>query len=663
MRNIRLVCFACSLALFFSAAALHWTHWTVIDKASMMLLSYGIMFSGFAGAWLCFPDGLSVSRKIALIVLISLLARILMMAVPVSDDVYRYLWEGKITAAGESPYRFPADHAHYASYRDTYWERMNHKDKLTAYPPLAELVFAAVSSMAYTPWAFKLVFVIADLCLIGVLIALLKQYGMDVRNTIFYAFNPLTLFAIAGEAHFDVLMVLAVMLSVLCLERRAYAWSWLWLGIAVQIKIAAIVLIPYYLWRCNWRYSWVSLAPLILPSFYFMDTLPNMLHGLWAFGGMHAFNGPLHSVIDYLLQREDVWATGVTIVLFGSFALWVNRTVNSPLKAAYLLIAALVLSSPVVHYWYILWIFPFIALYPSLSWLVLSLTSGVYFTSLYSVERGESWYLPVWAMWVMWLPFLLVLAYELRFFASFKRRPAARWQKPETLSVVIPALNESRQIKNCLLAVKSMQRQVDEIIVCDGGSSDQTAAIAKQLGARVVSTQSGRGTQIRAGLEVANADVVLVVHADCICGTDVSQKIMNVLARSPDVVGGAVGQRFKTSNIRLFVIEMLNDARAALGGASFGDQGQFFRTAAINKMGGFPDYPLMEDVELSLRMMGIGRTVLLDGGIRNSARQWQQAFVKRIWLIVKLVFVFRLNRLLQRDVTQKLYAIYYGGKK
>ncbi|MCP5241844.1 MAG: glycosyltransferase [Burkholderiales bacterium] len=662
MSSIRSVCFVCSLIVVFFAAALHWTHWAAMNRASVTLLSYGIMFIGFIGTWLCFPDGLSTSRKFGLILLISLIVRMPTMGVPVSDDVYRYLWEGKITAIGESPYRFPADHAYYDSHRDAYWEHMNHKDKFTVYPPLAELVFAAVGGIAYTPWMFKLVFVIVDLCVISVLIVLLKQYGMDVRNAIFYALNPLTLFAIAGEAHFDVLMILAIMLSLLNVEKRAYSWAWLWLSIAIQIKIVAIVLVPYYLWHCNWRYGWLLLVPLMLSSLVFLDTLPNMLQGLWAFGGMNAFNGPVHGVINYMLHGQVIWATGIVTVLYGLVALWTIRTVKNPLKAAYLLISALVFFLPVVHYWYILWILPFIALYPGLSWLVLSLTSGVYFTSLYSVEQGGTWHLPTWSMWVMWLPFLLVLVYELRFVAARRFRPDTPWPKPETLSVLVPTLNEQDQIRNCLLAAKSLLPRAEEIIVCDGGSTDQTVAIAKQLGARVVATRPGRGTQIRKGVEVSHSDVALVVHADCVCDGNVSQKIMNVLARNPDVVGGAVGQRFATSNMRLLIIEMLNDARATLGGASFGDQGQFFRTAAIKKIGGYPDYPLMEDVELSLRMQKIGRTVLLDSGICNSARQWQQGFIKRIWLIIKLVTVFRLNRMLRRDVTQKLYAIYYGRK-
>ena len=662
MRNPRRLFFSFSVALVLFAGAVHWTQWAINFKAASMLTSYAVLFIGFIGAWLSFPDRLSSGQKIGLILLISLLARILMIGMPVSDDIYRYLWEGKIIAAGESPYQHPADHPHYATLRDPYWAQMNHKDKLTAYPPLAELMFAGISSIAYAPWAFKFLFILADLCVIWILIGILTLRGADTRASLLYALNPLALFAIAGEAHFDVLLILAMMMSFLCVEKKSFIWAWIWLGIAIQIKIIALVLIPLFLWRCHWRHAWWIFIPLLLPSLYFLDSLPGLFQGLWAFGGANAFNGPIHGPISSLLYGDITSATYSVFALFGLVTLWVLWSVKTPTKAAYLIIAALVILSPVVHYWYILWIIPFVALYPSLSWLVLSLTSGAYFASTFSVENGEEWSLPVWAMYVLWLPFLLVLAYELRLVFLRQFRPFTLWDKPETLAIVVPTLNESAQIKPCLSALAAQHRPPDEIIVSDGGSTDDTATQARAMGFQVVSGKRGRGAQIRTGIAAAQSNVVLIIHADCICDRDVSQRIMRVLSNNPDVVGGAVGQRFRTSNHRLLLIEMLNDARATLGGSSFGDQGQFFRSAALRNWGGFPAYPLMEDVELSLRMMQSGRVVLLGGGIRNAARQWHDAFIKRILFILKLLVVFRWNRLLHRDVTHKLYAMYYAKK-
>lgn len=628
-----------------------------------MLVSYAILFIGFIGTWLSFPNGLSAGQKIGLILLISLLARILIMGMPVSDDVYRYLWEGKIIAAGENPYQYPANHTHYITYRDSYWEEMNHKDKLTAYPPLAELVFAGVSSIIYSPWAFKFLFILADLCVIWTIISILSLRGADIRTSILYALSPLTLFAVAGEAHFDVLLILSIMSSFLCIEKKAFAWAWIWLGIAVQIKFIAVVLIPLFLWRCRWRYAWLIFIPLTLPSLYFLVSLPGLFEGLWTFGVMNAFNGPIHGPITYFLNGNITVASLIIFTLLGLITCWTIWAIKTPAKAAFVLIASLVLLSPVVHYWYILWVIPFVALYPSISWLVLTLTSGAYFTSTFSIENGEDWFLPFWAMCLMWLPFLFVLAYELRIVILRSFKSTTLWCKPETLAIVVPTLNEYTQIIPCLRALTSQDRPPDEIIISDGNSFDHTVAAARAMGSRVVISKRGRGAQIKAGVDAATSDVVLVIHADCICTNDVSRRVMAYLTNNPDVVGGAVGQRFRTSNPRMLILEMLNDARATLSGISFGDQGQFFRTAAARNWGGFPDYPLMEDIELSLRMMQTGRVVLLGEGIQNSARQWHADFIKRVLLILKLVIIFRLNRLFNHNVTEKLSAMYYRKKQ
>jgi len=586
-----------------------------------------------------------------------------MLGMPVSDDVNRYLWEGKLVAAGESPYRFPAEHDYYAQYRDDYWADMNHKDKLTAYPPLVELIFALVNLIAYSPWAFKAVLIIADLLVIGVLIHFLSQYALPLQNVFLYALNPITLFAIAGEAHFDVLMMLAILLSLLFAKNKSYGWSWVWLGIAIQIKIIAVVLIPYYLWRCSWRHSVWLLVPLILPSLYFADTLTGMLQGLWAFGGTNAFNGPLHGPINYLLDGQTTRATGIVMMTFATLMLWVMLTVKTVMKAAFVLIAGLVLLSPVVHYWYVLWIVPFVVIYPALSWLLVSLSSGAYFMSTFAVQSGFEWSLPVWAMWVIWLPFLVVLLYELRMVLLRRLKPQPVWPQPTSLAIVIPTLNEEEKIQACLAALQNQVRPADEIIVSDGGSTDRTIAIARSMGVSVIHSEKGRGAQIKVGVSAIQSDTVLIVHADCVCDKTVSQQIMQVLEQNPDVSGGAVGQRFDQCSLRLLLIEALNDARASLGGASFGDQGQFFRVVALNSQDGVPDYPLMEDVELGLRLLQAGRVVLLDGGVNNSARQWNGTFLHRVGLILRLVFVFRVNRWLGRNITQQLYENYYSQTK
>jgi GT2 family glycosyltransferase len=99
-----------------------------------------------------------------------------------------------------------------------------------------------------------------------------------------------------------------------------------------------------------------------------------------------------------------------------------------------------------------------------------------------------------------------------------------------------------------------------------------------------------------------------------------------------------------------------------LGGWSFGDQGQFFHRAALGSVGGVPDIPLMEDVELSLRLGEAGGSVYLGGGLQVLARSWKTAFFRRVWLVIRLVLRYRWRRLRGEIRSDDLYAAYYPGK-
>ena len=114
----------------------------------------------------CFPK-LNTNYAILTILLVSLVVRLAVLPTAASDDVNRYLWEGKLYAQGVSPYSEPAEHEIYEPYRDHFWEEMNHKDKITAYPPLALHVFSFINSFSYSQWSYKVAFLIADLFLIA----------------------------------------------------------------------------------------------------------------------------------------------------------------------------------------------------------------------------------------------------------------------------------------------------------------------------------------------------------------------------------------------------------------------------------------------------------------------------------------------------------------
>lgn len=200
----------------------------------------------------------------------------------------------------------------------------------------------------------------------------------------------------------------------------------------------------------------------------------------------------------------------------------------------------------------------------------------------------------------------------------------ARPLTPRDISIVIPALNEAASIG---VAIQSaIDAGVGEIIVSDGGSTDDTLAIARDAGAsKLVRSFPGRGTQQNAGAAVATRDVLLFLHADNRLGDD----CLNQIAISEDFAWGCFRQRIDSPGRSFRAIEFGNSLRVRVRGMAFGDQAIFVRSNLFRQQGGFPEIPLMEDVELSQRLRRIKRPLLLPGPVIISPRRWEKNGIVR----------------------------------
>ena len=227
--------------------------------------------------------------------------------------------------------------------------------------------------------------------------------------------------------------------------------------------------------------------------------------------------------------------------------------------------------------------------------------------------------LPLWMQIAARLPFLFLFAAE-SITQGRNCRMADPSSKCRSVSVIIPTLNEEQHIVRCIRSV-SGNRHLCEIIVVDAGSGDQTREIARQAGARIivhdkpVESGGGRGGQIKAGIHAASGDVVAVVHADTLLPGSGIDRLMDVLNRCPDIAGGAVGGRFDSPRRRYRFLELANHFRAGFFKISFGDQVQFFRREPVVAHDLFPDIPIMEDVEFSIRLRRVGRVTYLFGNV------------------------------------------------
>jgi len=195
------------------------------------------------------------------------------------------------------------------------------------------------------------------------------------------------------------------------------------------------------------------------------------------------------------------------------------------------------------------------------------------------------------------------------------------------ISVVIPALDEEASLP---ATVRSCREAGEcEVIVADGGSRDLTVEVARRLADRVVAASSGRARQMNAGAGVARGDILLFLHADTLLPPGALDAVAGAL-RDRNVAGGAFRVALLPSpgagayvRAMLALTGRMITLRSSLTRSRTGDQAIFLRAETFRNVGGYPEIPLMEDVELSRAMRRKGRTVLLPHRVVTSGRRWE----------------------------------------
>jgi len=191
------------------------------------------------------------------------------------------------------------------------------------------------------------------------------------------------------------------------------------------------------------------------------------------------------------------------------------------------------------------------------------------------------------------------------------------------LAIVIPALNEAANLSQ-LLPDLARDCPGADIVVVDGGSGDDTAAVVARLpGPRLLESARGRAVQMNHGAREAGGDTLLFLHADTRLPDGAARAIEQTLAE-PGVVGGRFDVRFDNERPLYRVIAWFMNTRSRASGICTGDQAIFVRRADFEAVGGYPDIPLMEDIELSRRLKRRGNLRALRLRVTTSARKWER---------------------------------------
>ncbi|MDB5105860.1 MAG: glycosyl transferase, family 2 [Fibrobacteres bacterium] len=324
------------------------------------------------------------------VLFLGILIRLCILPMPPSDDMHRFLWEGKIIGYGFNPFLLAPNDPAVAHLRDGNWALVNHPDLPTLYPPLAQAFFWLLAKLGSTQWPFKMGFLAFDVLGFFVLRSIARRRSAIASEAVeplripaptprparilaIYFLCPLLIFEIAGRGHFDSVPVFFNLLFLGSLLARK-GWAPAALGLGAMTKISSLALAPLLLFALGWKraLAWgLGLAAAVGGSLWAVGAFTV----LGKFATKFRFNAAMPSLLDSILPFLSGDARrNLSMALFAAVCLACLRLFRhaAPERQALWFMGLLLLFSPTLHPWYILWALPFVALTFSRPWLLLT---------------------------------------------------------------------------------------------------------------------------------------------------------------------------------------------------------------------------------------------------------------------------------------------------
>lgn len=382
------------------------------------LILYGVAFVAYAVAvWRILQKGDTCSRRwLWWLLAVAVVARLVVLpAQPVmSTDIYRYLWEGRVILDGHNPFAVAPEAPALDPLRDSNYSDINHKDLETIYPPVAQGVFAIAAWVNPGLTAQKAAFTLFDLGTILVLLVLLRRRGSPVMSVAVYAWNPLVIFETSHSGHLDAVGVFFMVLSLWWFLSDARARGAVALAASFLSKYIAVLLGPWLLLRSRYA-RWIPLTVLVVVLGYlpFASAGSRLFSSLQVYGSEWEFNGLLYWLAaltgaDGRIIRLLLALAAVVFILIRAAR---SQDLITYVHAA---VACVLLLSPTLYPWYVVWMVPLLCLRPQRSWI---LFTGLVFASywVWTVRDATGqWHLPGVILAVEYIPFYGLLLWDLR---------------------------------------------------------------------------------------------------------------------------------------------------------------------------------------------------------------------------------------------------------
>lgn len=409
-------------------------------------LLYGLSFGAYVVAAFL-RDHLTLKTILSFGLVFRLTA--LVIAPSLSDDIYRYVWDGTVQAHGVNPYTHaPAAatgvEALYPLVFDPAYAGINHPELPTIYPPVAQIFFRFAAIFGASLWTVKVWLLVAEGLTAWFILGMLRAYEIDARALIFYLWHPLLLVEGCAEGHIDVLAIAFLVVALLYGQvsgpgRAAFA-----LGLSAGVKMLPVAFLPL-LWRWSTSPEGISpsgrVARMVAPrgwtvplifwlvvaggyALYLQDGV-SLLGSLGTYATAWEFNGLLFRTLS-----DVVGGNVARIVLFGAFVTAGGVVALSGVPVVlgtFTIIGVFLVTTPTLHPWYALWVLPFLPFYPARPWIVFTGVVALSHHVLIDYAGEGVWAESAWVAWVIWgstaLTALLVFLTKRKRGTPFPGRP------------------------------------------------------------------------------------------------------------------------------------------------------------------------------------------------------------------------------------------------
>jgi predicted secreted protein len=373
-----------------------------------------------------------------------------------SDDIFRYVWDGRVAAHGINPFQYPPNADELSALRDNViYPNINHKEISTIYPPINQIMFLGIYKLNPSVLTFKAAFLVFDLLTILVLFLVLKSLSINMSRLLLYVWNPLIIVEITGNGHADIFGIFLLTLALWLLIKNRSMSSTCVLALSFLTKYLSLIFLPFVAFFKKDYKIIIGLVFIIIAAVFYLPYAgagDKLFSGLFVYSSKWRFNDSIFAVVfstvksllpenwivDLMIKPQGLSPEPATIASRGTdLALSISKFIVGAIysgvfvyyllrfkknltqagniwvfKTGLIVLGTLFLLSPTVHPWYFCWLLPFLVIVPNRAWILLTGLVGLSYWIFIDYAKLGVWEESLWVKWLEYLPFYLLLIYD-----------------------------------------------------------------------------------------------------------------------------------------------------------------------------------------------------------------------------------------------------------